>query len=131
MHIHRSLSSARTSPISVATAPRSSLSFVVPMVIIMPSSAWSSASNRTDSGPSGIPLAVVNQSDSTRPRKSSLDALQAEKSFRVITTFVNPDKTTRPLTEADLRPMIRDRQFSYALVIPADLLSDDDAWGCI
>ena len=79
---------------------------------------------RTDSGPTGIPLAVVNQSNNPAAQ-ILVTALQSQKSFRVLTKFVNPDKTTRPLAEADLRPMIRDRQFSYALVIPRDVISDD------
>ena len=98
------------------------LTFVVPMVIIYVVGLVFGL-GRTDSGPSGIPLAVVNQSDSPAAAKL-VAALQAEKSFRIVTQFVNPDKTTRPLAEADLRPLIRDRQFSYALVIPPDLLSD-------
>jgi len=78
---------------------------------------------RTDSGPTGIPLAVVNQSDNPAAQ-TLVNALQSEKSFHIVTKFFNADKTSRPLTEADLRPMIRDRQFSYALVIPADVVSD-------
>ena len=98
------------------------LTFIVPMVIIYIVGLVFGL-GRNDSGPSGIPFAVVNESDNPAAQKL-VAALQAEKSFRILTKFVNPDKTTRPLTEADLRPMIRDRQFSYALVIPPDLLSD-------
>jgi ABC-2 type transport system permease protein len=98
------------------------LSFIVPMIIIYIVGLVFGL-GRTDSGPTGIPFAVVNQSDNPAAQKL-VDALQAEKSFRIVTQFVNPDKTTRPLTEADLRPMIKDRQFSYALVIPSDVLSD-------
>src|SRR5262249_54451572 len=49
-------------------------------------------------------------------------------SFRVITTTANPDKSTRPLTEADLRTLMQetDPDFRFALVIPADLIRDDD-----
>src|SRR5437868_6188980 len=99
------------------------LSFIVPVLIILivgwvfglrPFGAGSN-----DSGPSGIPLAVVNQSGNAAATKL-VAALQAEKSFRVVAEFTNPDGTKRPLVEADLRPMIHDRQFSYALVIPAD-----------
>src|SRR4051812_5040966 len=99
------------------------LSFLVPMIIIYIVGQVFGL-GRSDSGPSGIPLAVVNQSENPAAAKL-VAALQAEKSFRVITEFTNPDKTKRPLTEADLRPMIHDRQFSYALVIPADLISEN------
>jgi len=98
------------------------LTFVVPMVIIYVVGLVFGL-GRGDSGPSGIPIAVVNQSENPAAQKL-VAALQAEKSFRVITEFVNPDKTSRPLTEADLRPLIRDRRFSFALVIPADVLSE-------
>ncbi len=98
------------------------LSFMVPMVIIYVVGLVFGL-GRSDSGPSGIPLAVVNQSDNPAAQKL-VAALQAEKSFHVITEFVNPDRTIRPLTETDLRPLIRDRRFSYALVIPPDVLSE-------
>jgi ABC-2 type transport system permease protein len=104
------------------------LSFVVPVLII--SIVGSVFGLRPfglgakDGGPAGIPLAVVNQS--ANPAAAHLvTALQAEKSFRVVTEFTNPDKTTRPLTEADLRPMIHDRQVSYAVVIPEDLIAEN------
>jgi ABC-2 type transport system permease protein len=99
------------------------LTFVVPMVIIYVVGLVFGL-GRSDSGPSGIPFAVVNQSDNPAAQKL-VAALQAEKSFRVVTTVTNPDKSTRALTEADLRPMIRDRRFSYALIIPPDLLSEE------
>ncbi len=98
------------------------LSFIVPMIIIYIVGLVFGL-GRSDSGPSGIPFAVVNQSDNPAAQKL-VAALQKEKSFRVVTNFVNPDKTTRLLTEADLRPLIRDRKFSYALVIPSDVISE-------
>jgi ABC-2 type transport system permease protein len=98
------------------------LSFAVPMIIIYVVGLVFGL-GRSNSGPTGIPLAVVNESDNPAAQKL-VAALQAEKSFRVITEFANPDKTTRALKESDLRPMIRDRQFSYALVIPSDVISE-------
>jgi len=100
-----------------------SLTFAVPFAMI-----WLFGTifgvNKKDSGPIGIPLAVVNAS--TNPGSVKLvEALRAEKSFRVITEFVNPDKSARPLTEADLRPMLRGAgaDTHFALVIPTDLIS--------
>ena len=98
------------------------LSFIVPMIIIYIVGLVFGL-GRSDSGPTGIHLAVVNQSDNPAAAKL-VAALQAEKSFHVLTEYVNPDQTRRPLTEADLRPMIRDRQFSYALIIPSDVISE-------
>ena len=80
--------------------------------------------NRTDSGPSGIPLAVVNASDNPAATKM-IDALKAEKSFRIITERTLPDQTKRLLTEEDLPQLIRDNRFRFALVIPADLIATD------
>lgn len=97
------------------------LSFVVPMLVIYIVGLVFGL-NRHDSGPSGIPLAVVNASADPAAQKL-VDALRAEKTFRVIDTFTNPDGSTRPLAEADLRPLIHDRKFSYAVVLPADLVS--------
>lgn len=98
------------------------LSFIVPMIIIYIVGLVFGL-GRKSSGPSGIRLAVVNQSDNPAARKL-VDALQSEKAFKVITEFSNADNTTRPLTEADLRPLIKDRKLSYALIIPTDLFSD-------
>ncbi len=82
--------------------------------------------NRKDSGPTGIPVAVVNAS--TNPAATKLvDVLKREKSFRVITDFTLPDQSTRPLTEADLRPLMQrpGADFRFAVVIPADLIREN------
>jgi ABC-2 type transport system permease protein len=100
-----------------------SITFLVPFVMIYLFGQIFGV-NRKDSGPNGIPLAVVNASDNPAAAKF-VDALKAEKSFRVLTQFVNPDKSTRPLTEADARTLMQgsDPDFRFALVIPADLIS--------
>jgi ABC-2 type transport system permease protein len=72
---------------------------------------------RKVSGPSGIPLAVVSESSDPAAQKL-IDVLKGEKAFRVITTFNNPDKTTRPLVEADLKPLIENGAFRFAVVLP-------------
>lgn len=103
-----------------------SLTFIVPFALIYLFGQIFGV-NRQDTGPNGIPLAVVNAS--ANPAAARLvEALKGEKSFRVITTTANPDKSTRPLTEADLRALMQetDPDFRFALVIPADLLREDD-----
>ena len=80
--------------------------------------------NAKNPGPSGIPLAVVNQSDNPAAARL-VDALKAEKTFSVLTKFVNGDKTTRALTEADLLPMMQADDFRFALVIPKDVVRTD------
>jgi ABC-2 type transport system permease protein len=97
-----------------------SLTFAVPMAVIYIFGQVFGL-DRDDSGPSGIPLAVVNASaDPVAGRLVA--ALQAEKSFAVITTLRNPDGTRRPLADADLRGQIQDNAFRFALVLPADLM---------
>ena len=99
-----------------------SLTFIVPFALI-----WLFGQvfgvNRADSGPSNIPLAVVNASDNPAALKL-VEALQAEKAFKVITRQVVEDKTERPLREEDLAALMRANRFRFAVVIPADLLSE-------
>jgi ABC-2 type transport system permease protein len=100
-----------------------SLTFIVPFALIYLFGQIFGV-NRPDPGPRGIPLAVVNASD--RPAAARLvEALRAEKTFRVVTDYVKPDHTRRPLTEADLTPMIRAEEFHFALVIPPDVIRTD------
>jgi ABC-2 type transport system permease protein len=100
-----------------------SLTFIVPIALIFVFGQVFGI-NRKDTGPSGLPLAVVNTSDNPATQRL-VAALQAEKAFRVITTFTLPDATTRPLTEADLRPLMKENKFRFALVIPADVIASD------
>ena len=80
--------------------------------------------NSSDPGPSGIPVAVVNQSDNPAAERL-VNALKEESAFKILTKYVNDDKTTRPLTEDDLRPMMARDDFRFALVIPKDLIRTD------
>jgi ABC-2 type transport system permease protein len=79
---------------------------------------------RKDSGPSGIALAVVNASGEPAAQQL-VDALKAEKSFRIIDTFTASDGTRRPLTETDVRRALHDNDYRYALILPPDLLGGD------
>lgn len=99
------------------------LTFLVPIIMIYVFGLVFGL-NQKDAGPSGIRVAVVNAS--TNPAAQRLvDALKAETAFRIVTTFDNPDRTTRPLAEEDLRSLIRDGKFRYAVVIPADVVRTD------
>jgi ABC-2 type transport system permease protein len=100
-----------------------SLTFLVPFALIYLFGQIYHV-NSSGPGPSGIPVAVVNQSDNPAAAKL-VEALKAEKTFKVLTRFVNPDKTTRPLTEEDLRPMMHADDFRFALVIPKDVVRQD------
>jgi len=77
-----------------------SLTFVVPFALIYLFGQIYHV-NSSDPGPAGIPVAVVNESDNPAAARL-VDALRAEKAFRVLTTFVNSDKSARPLAEGDL-----------------------------
>jgi ABC-2 type transport system permease protein len=102
-----------------------SLTFAVPFVMIYLFGQIFGV-NRKDSGPSGIPLAVVNASSNPAATRL-IAALRGEKSFRVITELTLPDRTKRPLTAADLRPLMQKpgAEFRFALVIPEDLIGPD------
>ena len=97
-----------------------SLTFIVPVALIYIFGLVFGL-NRKDSGPVGIKLAVVNLSDA--PGAAQLvAALKAEKSFRVVTEFAGADQVKRPLTEEDLRPLMRAGEFRFAMVIPRDVV---------
>jgi ABC-2 type transport system permease protein len=53
-----------------------------------------------------------------------VEALRAEKAFRVISTYSADDGTERPLREEDLESLMRANRFRFAVVIPADLISE-------
>lgn len=99
------------------------LTFVIPFVLIYIFGLVFHV-NASDPGPSGIPLAVVNLSDNPAAGRL-VDALKAEKAFKVLTQFVNDDKTQRPLAEEDLRPLMRADAFRFAVVIPSDVVSGE------
>jgi ABC-2 type transport system permease protein len=99
-----------------------SLTFAVPFALIWLFGLVFGV-NRTDSGPSGIPLAVVNASSDPGAIKL-VTALRAEKAFRLVTTTKDASGAERSLTEADLEPLMRANEFRFAVVIPADLFSE-------
>ena len=100
-----------------------SLTFIVPLALI-----WLFGQvfgvNRKDTGPSGIPLAVVNASDNPAALRL-VEALKSEKTFKVLTHDVAGGHADQPLREEDLASRMRANDFRFAVVIPADLLSKD------
>jgi ABC-2 type transport system permease protein len=96
------------------------LTFIVPLAMIYIFGQVFGLT-RAQSGPSGIRLAVVNDSPHAGAQKL-VAALKAEKAFEVWTYFVQPDKTRRPLTEDDARRGIREGAFRFAVVIPEDVI---------
>lgn len=103
-----------------------SLTFIIPFAMIYLFGQIFGV-NQKDSGPSGIPVAVVNASNN--PAATKLVAvLSKEKAFRVITDTDGPNHARRPLTEADLRPLMQKpgADFRFALVIPEDVISETE-----
>lgn len=102
-----------------------SLTFAVPIALIyIFGQVFGLNRHGKSSGPENIALGVVVES--TDPAAQTLvDALKAEKTFKVVREFTPPNGSPHPLTEAEARQLIRDHAFNFALVIPSDLLPDD------
>jgi ABC-2 type transport system permease protein len=100
-----------------------SLTFAVPFALIWLFGLVFGV-NRTDSGPTDIPLGVVNASSNPGAEKL-IRALQAEKAFKVVTTTNTTGQTERSLREDDLAPLMRGNAFRFAVVIPEDLFNEN------
>ena len=101
------------------------LTFLVPVVLIyLLGHLFGLHSGSKGPAPSGITLAVVNQS--TNPAAVDLiNALKADTAFKVRTEVTAEDGSTRPLTEADARADIATNNYRYALILPPDLIPND------
>jgi ABC-2 type transport system permease protein len=99
------------------------LTFIVPIVLIYVFGNVFGVSS-SGSGPSGIPLAIVSQTDAA-VATTITNGLRAEPSFKVITTWSNEAGEQTPLTEDRVRELIRDNRLRFALVFPPDTVSDE------
>lgn len=101
-----------------------SLTFFVPVALIYIFGQVFGVT-RGSSGPVNIPLAVVNESGS--PEIAALvAALKQEVTFRVVETAPAPEGAAgAPLTEAAVREGIQANRYRFALVFPADAVSDE------
>jgi ABC-2 type transport system permease protein len=99
------------------------LTFVVPAVLIYIFGQVFGVT-RTSSGPTGILLAIVDQTGGTAAPRAITDALTKEKAFRVITTDKGADGVESPLTEARVRAMFRENRLRFAIVFPSDAQTD-------
>src|SRR2546422_571900 len=72
--------------------------------------------NRRDPGPGAFSLAVADESGSPEGTRL-IAALRVETAFHIHTTVGEGNAPKRPVTEADLRPMIHKGQFRFAVVI--------------
>jgi ABC-2 type transport system permease protein len=102
------------------------LTFLVPFFIIyLMGNIFGISPKKADSGgggPTGIPLAVVDQSGSA-VAAAMIDALDEDKAFRVIRSREDPAGQDVPLSEADVRAGIVNNDYRYALVFPEDAFS--------
>lgn len=96
-----------------------SLTFVVPVVLIY---IFGHVFGVSGEGPSGIPLAVVSQTNAP-VAQAVIAALRQEKSFRLITTDEHA-KAAQPITEAEVRARMRAGALRFALIFPPDTESD-------
>jgi ABC-2 type transport system permease protein len=101
------------------------ITFLVPIILIALFGFVFGLYKNVDSGPGGIPLAVVNLS-SAPAAVELVNALKLEKTFYVITETKSVDGSTRPLTEADVRAALHDNKYRFALIMPVDMISDND-----
>lgn len=98
------------------------LTYLVPLVLVYIFGHVFGVSG-SSSGPSGISIAVVKQTDAP-VADAIIDALKAESAFKVLTQYVHDDGTQTPLTEEQVRDFIDDNKLRFALVFPPDTVSD-------
>lgn len=99
-----------------------SLTFLVPVILIY---IFGHVFGVTEggSGPSGIPIAVVSETNA--PVAATItDALRKEKAFKVLTTEKQGEKEV-PLTEARVREQMHTGSLRFALIFPPDTESDE------
>ncbi len=99
------------------------LTFMVPLfVIYVIGNIFGISGNSGDGGgpgPSGIQLAVVDETQSDMVDKM-MEALDADKAFKVVRDRKGEGETRIPLTDEDVRNGIKDNRYRFALVFPKD-----------
>jgi len=100
------------------------LTFLVPVVLIYIFGSVFGVGRTGGAGPTGIPLAIVSETE-TAVATAITAALQNEKAFKVITTQKDLGGQERPLTEVQLREMMKAAAVRFALIFPPD--AQDDA----
>lgn len=97
------------------------ITFLVPIGLIYLFGHIFNLHGRSGGGPSGIPVAVVNQSP--EPMAAALvEALKADGSLRILTSTTAADGSEHPLTEAGVRRALHDNDYRFALLLPPDFL---------
>lgn len=101
------------------------LTFIVPVMMIYIFGQVFGGMGSSGSGPTGIPLALISESESTLA-SAITESLEAESAFRVIKTWKDDEGIEVPLTEERIRELIADNQLRFALVLPTDLLGEEE-----
>jgi ABC-2 type transport system permease protein len=99
------------------------ITFLVPIGLIYILGHVFGLYRRDNGGPSDIPIAVVNECSDPAAQRI-VDALKSEKTFAVRTRFQTHGKTVA-LTEAEARRALHDNEYRYVLLLPPDLIRDD------
>lgn len=115
--IRKEITGFRKDPVAVV------LTFLVPLVLIYIFGNVFGV-NRTSTGPTGIPIAVVAPGGSPAI-DAVIAALDAEEAFSVQRTWTDDAGAQHPLTEERVRADIHDNHYRFALVFPGDALSDE------
>jgi ABC-2 type transport system permease protein len=95
-----------------------SLTFLVPAVLIY-IFGHVFGINRSESGPIGIPIAIVDQVQSNTSA-AIIAALEKEKSFRVVRKASDANGSEHSLTEPEVRRMLIDGDPRFALIFPEE-----------
>ncbi len=101
-----------------------SLTFIVPIALIFVFGQIFGVNRSDDSGPSGIPLAVIVEAPSPAA-DALLAALKAESSFKVVDRATAADGAQHPLSETEARIGLKDDDYRFALILPTDLVNDE------
>ena len=99
------------------------LTFIVPLVLVYIFGQVFGV-NRSSSGPTGVPIAVVNESDAA-VATAIIEAMEAESAFQVIHTWEDAAGVEQPLTADRARELIRDNKMRFGLVFPPDTMSEE------
>ena len=99
------------------------LTFIVPLCLVYIFGQVFGV-NRSSSGPTGVPIAVVSETDAP-VADAIIQALEAESAFRVIRTWEDDEGIEVELTGARARELIRDNKLRFGLVFPPDTMSEE------
>tara|TARA_B110000483_G_C18180254_1_gene536722 strand:- start:1272 stop:1667 length:396 start_codon:yes stop_codon:yes gene_type:complete len=83
------------------------LTFIVPIIMIYIFGQVFGGMGSSGSGPSGIPLALIFEEESTLA-SAITESLETESAFRIIKTWADDAGVEVPLTEARVRELIAD-----------------------